>query len=70
MGAASLLTVAIAGCKGGAGKTTTALNAAGALAERGRRVLLIDLDPQASLTRLLLGTGAEGLGFISRRLKS
>jgi len=53
--------IAIAGRKGGSGKTTSSLNLAGALAERGRRVLLVDLDPQASLTRLLLGDEAEGL---------
>jgi chromosome partitioning protein len=39
--------------KGGAGKSTTTLNLAGALTEAGRRVLVVDLDPQASLTRLL-----------------
>jgi chromosome partitioning protein len=36
--------------KGGTAKTTSTLNVAAALAERGRRVLAVDLDPQASLT--------------------
>jgi chromosome partitioning protein len=36
--------------KGGTAKTTSTLNVAAALAERGRRILAIDLDPQASLT--------------------
>jgi chromosome partitioning protein len=39
--------------KGGCGKTTAAVNFAGALAARGRRVLLVDLDPQAHATMAL-----------------
>ena len=55
--------IAIVNRKGGSGKSTTTLNLAGALLELGSRVLLVDLDPQASLTRLLSDEPVErGVG--------
>lgn len=45
--------LAIASVKGGVAKTTTTVSLGGALVERGFRVLLIDLDPQANLTLAL-----------------
>lgn len=43
-------TIAIANQKGGSGKTTTTRSLGSALAERGRFVLMVDMDPQASLS--------------------
>ena len=52
--------VAIANQKGGVGKTTTAVNLGCALAERGQRILIVDLDPQGNATSSLGMQELEG----------
>jgi chromosome partitioning protein len=56
----SMHVLAFANQKGGCGKTTTAVNLAGALAARGARPLLVDLDPQAHATLALSCAAATG----------
>lgn len=52
----------VANQKGGVGKTTTAVALAGLLAQKGKRVLLVDTDPHASLT-YYFGLDSEQLAF-------
>jgi chromosome partitioning protein len=62
--------IVLANRKGGCGKTTFSLNLAGALAAQGKRVLLVDLDPQGSLSEILHRYADQVDSPISRTLVS
>lgn len=61
-------TIAVLNMKGGVGKTTSSLNIATGLANKGNQVLLIDFDPQANSTDILLDIKQEELTLDSKVL--
>ncbi len=63
-------TIVVASVKGGSGKTTTTLNLSVALAERGRSVVMIDLDPQGSIGLALAQKDTEWAGLAEYLMKT
>ncbi|MBN2528219.1 MAG: AAA family ATPase [Deltaproteobacteria bacterium] len=63
-------TIVVASVKGGSGKTTSTLNLAVALAEKGRSVLIMDLDPQGSIGLSLAQKDTEWTGLAEYMMKA
>lgn len=62
--------IALFNHKGGVSKTTTTFNLGWMLASKGKRVILVDTDPQCNLTGMALGEETEDLAFTPLLVKN